>query len=183
VAAGDARELLRRPRLPRRPEQGRGLFEGQRLAGTAVSSLGRVDQGGHIPGYEVIRLRVPDRTLQAQPGDADRLGRVRPGQAGQCRADIGCRQFGEDLSSQLVEHWFEDVPVLRQGLGRAAVHAVAEPVLDRQRERVIPGHADRLGKLLVQGLELVFHLLLGRAADNPADAPAIRAVTEAGAPT
>jgi MFS family permease len=81
---------------------------------------------------------------------------------------------------QLLQHRLEHVPVLRDGLGRPARHAFAQPVVDCLTEGVVLWGADRTCKIVVEGLELVLHLLLGLAADCLADPLAVGPVTQAG---
>jgi hypothetical protein len=49
------------PRLPGRFEQRKRLVEGKRPARPTDLALGRVDQGGHVPADQVVRLGAPDR--------------------------------------------------------------------------------------------------------------------------
>ncbi len=57
------------PGLPGRFEQGEGLVEGKRPARPTDLALGRVDQGGHVPADEIMRLGVPNRPRERSPGD------------------------------------------------------------------------------------------------------------------
>ena len=48
------------PGLPGRFEQREGLLQGERTARPPDLALGVVDQGGHVPADQVVRLGIPD---------------------------------------------------------------------------------------------------------------------------
>ena len=87
--------------------------------------------------------------------------------------------FPQRFLAAAVDEWLEGAPIERDGLLRAAVETVAQPVLDRLADRAatVRGH-DPYAEVSVKGLELVFDFLLGAAAHLPADPLAVRTVAE-----
>lgn len=90
-------------------------------------------------------------------------------------ADVGRCQIGQRFVADFDKHRLEYIAELIDGLRCLAIHAVREPVVDRDLERASPRRAHRLLELIVQNLELVLDLLLRLPGDNFADALAVGA--------
>ena len=122
---------------------------------------------------------MPDRALDRVVRDHDRPARARGRDVRQHLADILGGQFAQRPLADAVDEWLEGTPVERDGLLRAAVETVTQPVLDRLADRVTAVRCrDPGAEVGVKCLELVLDLLLGAAAHLAADPLAVRPVAE-----
>jgi hypothetical protein len=91
------------PRLPGRAEQRKGLVEGQRPAWPSHTASGRVNQSGHIPTNEVMRLGVPGRSREGGPGDLQVPGGQPAAERLETGSDIPGRELPERPSPDVLE--------------------------------------------------------------------------------
>ena len=166
---------------PGRGDDRHGLVQGQRLGRPAVLALGGVGQGGDVAADQVVGFGVPDGALERQVPHGHRRGGVPGGHRGQRLPDVGGGQVAELAGADDFQDRLQDVLVLRDRLGRAAVQPVGEPVLGGLPDGVV-GVAglggDALVELGVQVAELVDDGGLGLAADLAAGALAVAGVAE-----
>ena len=158
-----------------------GLVQGQRLGRPAVLALGRVGQGGDVAADEVVGFGVPDGPLERQMPHGHRGGGVPGRHRGQRPPDVGRGQVAELAGADDAQDRRQDVLVLGDRLGGAAVQPGGEPVLGGLPDGVV-GVAglggDALVELGVQVAELVHDGGLGLAADLAAGALAVAGVAE-----
>ena len=106
-----------------------GLVQGQGLGRPAVLAFGGVGQGGDVAGDQVVGFGVPDGALERQVPHAHRRGGVPGRHRGQRLPDVGGGQVAELAGADDGQDRLENVLVLGDRLGRAAVQPVGEPVL------------------------------------------------------
>jgi hypothetical protein len=128
----------------------------------------RVGQDRDVAADEVAGFGVPDGALERQVPHRDRRGGIPSSHRGQRLADVGRGQVAELAGPDDGQDRLQDVLVLGDRLGRAALQAVGEPVPGGLPHGVvgIAGlRGDPLVELGVQVAELVHDGGLGRAAD------------------
>jgi hypothetical protein len=144
--------------------------QGQGLGWPPVLAFGGVGQGGDVAGHQVAGFGVPDGALEREVPHRDRGGGVPGGHRGQRLADVGGGQVAEFPGADDGQDRLENILVLGDRLGRAALQPVLEPVLGGLPERVV-GVAglggDARVELESQVAELVHDGYLGLAADLP----------------
>ena len=109
----------------------------------------------------------------------DRGGGIPGGHGGQRLADVGRGQVAELAGADDLQDGRQDVLVLGDGLGGAAVQPVGEPVLGGLADGVVDVAGlgcDAGVELGAQVAELVYHGGLGGAADLPLLALAVAGV-------
>ena len=145
-----------------------GLVQGQGFGRPSFLAFGGVGQDRDVAADEVAGFGVPDGALERQVPHRDRGGGVPGGHGGQRLADVGRGQVAELAGADDLQDGLQDVLVLGDGLGRAALQAVGEPVLGGLPDGVV-GVAglggDPFVELGAQVAELVHDGGLGRAAD------------------
>ena len=142
-------------------------------------AFGGVGQDGDVAGDEVVGFGVPDGPLECQVPHRDRGGGVPGGHGGQGLADVGGGQVAELAGPDDLQDRRQDVAVLGDGLGRAALQPVGEPVLGGLADGVVDVAGfgcDPFVKLGAQVAELVDDGCLGGAADFPPLALAVAGV-------
>ena len=158
-----------------------GLVQGQGSGRPAFLAFGGVGEGGDVAADEVAGFGVPDGALEREVPHRDRGGGVPGGHGGQCLADVGGGQVAEFPGADDGQDGLEDVLVLLDGLGGAALEPVGEPVVGGLADGVV-GVAglggDALVELGVQVAELVDDGGLGGAADLAAGAFPVAGVAE-----
>jgi len=135
-----------------------------------VLAFGRVGQDRDVAGHQVAGFGVPDGALERQVPHAHRSGGVPGGHRGQRLADVGGGQVAELAGADDFQDRLQDVAVLRDRLGGAAVQPVGEPVLGGLPDGVVGVaglRGDAFVELGVQVAELVHDGGLGLAADLP----------------
>jgi hypothetical protein len=105
-----------------------GLVQGQGLGRAAFLALRGVGQGGDIAADQVIGFGVADGALEREVPHRDRGGGVPGRHSGQRLPHVGGGQVAERAGADDGQDWLEDVLVLLDRLGGAAVEAVGEPV-------------------------------------------------------
>ena len=135
-----------------------GLVQGQRLGRPAVLAFGGVGQGGDVAANQVVGFGVPDGALERQVPHRHRRGGVPRSHRGQRLAHVGGGQLAELAGADDFKDRLQDVLVLLDGLGGAAVQPGGEPVLGGLADGVV-GVAglggDSFVELVVQVAELV----------------------------
>ena len=149
------------------------------LDGRPCWPLGVSARIGDVAADQVAGFGVPDGALEREVPHAHRRGGVPGGHRGQRLADVGRGQVAELAGADDVQDRLQDVLVLGDRLGGAAVQPVGEPVLGGLPDGVV-GVAglggDPFVELGVQVAELVHDGGLGRAADLPPLALAVAGV-------
>ena len=113
---------------------------------------------------------MPDGALEREVPHAHCRGGVSGGHGGQRLADVGRREVAELAGADDLQDGRQDVLVLGDGLGGAAVQSVGEPVLGGLADGVVDVAGlgtDPFVELGAQVAELVYHGGLGSAADLP----------------
>ena len=158
-----------------------GLVQGEGFGGPALLAFGGVGQGGDVAADQVVGFGVPDGALEREVPHRDRGGGVPGGHGGQRLPDVGGGQVAEFAGADDGQDGLEDVLVLRDGLGGAALEPVGEPVVGGLADGVV-GVAglggDALVELGVQVAELVDDGGFGVAADFAAGAFPVAGVAE-----
>jgi len=134
----------------------------------SLLAFGGVGQGGDVAGDQVAGFGVADGALERQVPHRDRGGGVPGGHRGQRLADVGRGQVAELAGPDDGQDRLQDVLVLGDRLGRAALQAVGEPVPGGLPDGVVGVaglRGDPFVELGVQVAELVHDGGLGRAAD------------------
>ena len=157
------------------------LVEGEGFGGAALLAFGRVGEGGDVAADEVVGFGVPDGALEREVSHRDGGGGVSGGYGGECLPDVGGGQVAEFPGADDGQDGLEDVLVLLDCLGGAALEPVGEPVVGGLAEGVmgVAGfRGDALVELVVQVAELVNDGGFGGAADFAAGAFTVAGVTE-----
>jgi hypothetical protein len=134
----------------------------------AVLAFGGVGQGSDVAGDQVVGFGVPDGALERQVPHAHRGGGVPGGHGGQRLPDIGGGQVAEFAGADDGQDRLQDVLVLGDRLGGAAVESVGEPVLGGLPDGVVGVTClggDALVELESHVAEFVHHGGFGGAAD------------------
>ena len=138
--------------------------------------FGGVGQGGDVAADQVVGFGVPDGALEREVAHGHRRGGVPGRHGGQRLPDVGGGQVAELAGADDGQDRLQDVLVLRDGFGGAALEPVGEPVLGGLADGVV-GVAglggDPFVELGVQVAELVDDGGFGGAADLAADALAV----------
>ena len=157
------------------------LVQGEGFGGPALLAFGGVGQGGDVAADEVVGFGVPDGAFEREVSHRDRGGGVPGGHGGQRLPDVGGGQVAELAGADDGQDGLEDVLVLLDGLGGAALEPVGEPVVGGLPDGVV-GVAgfggDALVELVVQVAELVDDGGFGGAADFAAGAFPVAGVAE-----
>jgi hypothetical protein len=103
-----------------------GLVQGEGLGGAPFPAFGGVGQGGDVAADEVAGFGVADGALEREVSHRDRGGGVPGGHGGEGLADVGGGQVAELAGADDLQDGLEDVLVLLDGLGGAAVEPVGE---------------------------------------------------------
>ena len=98
-----------------------GLVYGQRLGRAAFLAFGCVGQGGNVAADQVVGFGVPDGALERQVPHRDRGGGVPGRHLGQGLPHVGRGQLAELAGADDGQDRLEDVLVLGDRLGGAAV--------------------------------------------------------------
>jgi hypothetical protein len=98
------------------------------LEGRPSCPLG-VGQGGDVAADQVVGFGVPDGALERQVPHAHRRGGIPGCHRGQRPPYVSCGQLAELPGADGFEDRLQDVLVLLDRLGRAALQPVGEPVL------------------------------------------------------
>ena len=131
-------------------------------------AFGGVGQDRDVAADEVAGFGVPHGALEREVPHAHRRGGVPGGHGGQRLAHVGRGQVAELAGPDDGQDGLEDVLVLGDRLGGAAVQAVGEPVLGGLPDGVVGVaglRGDPFVELGVQVAELVHDGGLGGAAD------------------
>jgi hypothetical protein len=145
-----------------------GLIQGQGLGRPSFPALGGVGQGGDVAADEVAGFGVPDGALEREMPHRDRGGGVPGCHGGQRLAHVGGGQVAEFPGADDGQDRLQDVLVLGDRFGGAAVEAVGEPVLGGLADGVVGVvglRGEPFVELGVQVAELVDDGGLGLAAD------------------
>lgn len=117
------------PGLPGRVEQRKGLVRGERPARSADPSFGRVDQGGHVPADEVVRLGASDGPRQEGPGDLQIPGRQISTECLKPGSDIPGREFPERSAANALQERLQGLLIDGPRTFGSTRQAVLEPVV------------------------------------------------------
>src|SRR6185437_9725250 len=99
------------PGLPRRLEQREGLRQGKRPARPPDLARGVVDQRGHVPADQVVRLGIPDRPGEGSPGHLQVPGRHFAAERLEPSAHIAGRQLPQRLEADVLQQRLERLTV------------------------------------------------------------------------
>ena len=121
----------------------------RRLGGPAFLAFGGVGEGRDVAADQVVGFGVPDGALEREVPHGHRGGGVPGGHGGQCLPDVGGGQVAELAGADDGQDGLEDVLVLLDGFGGAAVQPVGEPVLGGLPDGVV-GVAGLGGDALVE---------------------------------
>ena len=155
------------------------MVQAEALAGPSRLSLRGVDEHGHVAPDQIAGLGVPYRPGQRVVAHGDGGAGVAQGHRRQGLVDVVGGQFAQPHAADGGQDRGEDVLVLLDRLGGAAVQALREPIVCGTPDRVVRLRPDPCFDVAVEGFEPVLNDGLGLAGDLAPDPPAVRVVPEA----
>ncbi len=163
---------------PRRPDQGNGLLEGERLGRAAFLAGGCVHERGDVAANLVVSLSVPDGPREPGVRHGHRPCGAGGRQVFQRRPDGSRRELTQRHCPDGGDERLQDFPLGADCLRCPASKPVGQPVLDRLRHGVGSVGDYSVVQLIVQLRELGPDLGLVLARDFLAPPLAVRAGLE-----